>query len=877
MAYWSAKLSWLHYRSLLWRFLLIGLASLSPLVGALIQFAGDEHQMALKNTRLQAELLISYAVESQHHIIEEAQSMLSLLASASEVRAGGATCDEFLARHLALHRWMSGLRLLGRDGGTLCGASDGERDPEAGRRNAFSRALQERRFTLSDPAIEESTGHLSMVATMPVIKAGEIIGVISVNVSLTLFDGLSNNRIGSNFDINLLIVDRQGVLLGHYPPLKELVGTNLQDWQVVRQALELRGGNAEASDLAGVQRLFVFRELPGTQAVLALGLERESVSGSINQALYYRLFLIALIISGSFLLGGLGAEILIFRPLRSLVQTAGELARGNFNARSPHEGAGEVGILARALNRMAEAIADRERALSDAKNVAEQALNEARLANNAKTDFLASMSHEIRTPLNGILGYTGRLLDETLTEPQRRYAELIQVAGSSLLTIANDVLDFSSLEANQTQLRIEPFSLRSLINDTVSLVASGVGRNSVPINVVSDADAPDLLYGDEARLRQILLNLLNNAVKFTKEGSITVRTEHKGACGRGELIRVSIVDTGIGIPRDKFDRLFKRFSQVDRSIRREFGGTGLGLAISKRLIELMGGEIGVESEEGRGSTFWIEVPLPQVGELAIPPVEPGLDRGSLSAQILLAEDIEINQELAKSLLVAAGHKVDVVCDGNEAVAAVQRKRYDLVLMDVQMPGADGITATKRIRALPYPASQVVIIAMTANVLPQQVRSFMEAGMNDYVGKPISRSELFGKLNAWLSARRDTEVLRGEHNSDLLSCLDQKEFEDFRDMMGADQVKQWLLRLDSLLVDGFDGDHIQAADRDRMARNAHAVVSQAALLGFSGLAELCASLERAHVSGEDLAPHLEEVRKAARNVRFAISKMNAQAA
>jgi signal transduction histidine kinase len=322
------------------------------------------------------------------------------------------------------------------------------------------------------------------------------------------------------------------------------------------------------------------------------------------------LSLITLIIGGSIILGILGAELLILRPLRDLAYTARALERGDFTVRTPEGGAGEVRLLGRVLNRMAKAVADREHELMAAKDVAENALSEAKLANNARTDFLATMSHEIRTPLNGIIGYTERLLDGTLEAQQRRYTELIQVSASALLTVANDVLDFSSIEADRLVLQQEPFSLISLIDNTVSIVSSGAEKKGVHLRTEWDADIPNILVGDETRLRQILLNLLNNAVKFTRQGHITARAQYRSSSPQGEVIRISVIDTGIGIPPEKRDRLFRRFSQVDRSISREFGGTGLGLAISKRLIELMGGEIGVDSEEGQGSNFWIELSLP---------------------------------------------------------------------------------------------------------------------------------------------------------------------------------------------------------------------------------------------------------------------------
>jgi CheY-like chemotaxis protein/HPt (histidine-containing phosphotransfer) domain-containing protein len=387
-----------------------------------------------------------------------------------------------------------------------------------------------------------------------------------------------------------------------------------------------------------------------------------------------------------------------------------------------------------------------------------------------------------------------------------------------------------------------------------------------------------MLLGDEARLRQILLNLLNNAVKFTREGHIDVRIQCKGRSDGGEVIRVSVADTGIGIAPDKRDSLFKRFSQVDRSVRREFGGTGLGLAISKRLVELMGGEIGVESELGSGSTFWIEVALPRASDVLPVPSAPADLPKSAPARILLAEDIEINQELARMLLEEAGHEVDIVWNGSEAIAAVQAKSYDLVMMDIQMPGVDGITATRRIRALASTAARIPILAMTANVLPQQVRQFKDAGMDDYIGKPMRREEVLRKLAKWLPET-------GPGNADPADApgpsappshsFDEKSFADFKERMGAEWVGQWLGRLDEHLQ-AFCGEVPPAEDRQHIARQAHALISQAALLGFSALAEQCVALEEACKSGRDIAALMEEVRALAENASAAVKRLRADA-
>jgi PAS domain S-box-containing protein len=392
----------------------------------------------------------------------------------------------------------------------------------------------------------------------------------------------------------------------------------------------------------------------------------------------------------------------------------------------------------------------------------ERALEDARAALTVKSDFLANMTHELRTPLNAIVGFSGLLkASPTLHENDRRGAELISDASQTLLSVVNDVLDFSKLEAGAVEMEAHPFGATELAETTALLLSGQAEAKGLSIRVET-CGARDLLVGDSARLRQVLLNFLSNAVKFTTRGEIVVAVRQSPVETGPALrrLRVSVADQGIGVPPEQQQTIFDRFTQSDASVSRRFGGTGLGLAISKRIIRAQGGDIGVDSTPGVGSTFWFEVEMPLA---AIVDAETA-GEGSVALdieqalRILVVDDNAVNRELVGAFLAPFDIEIATARDGVEAVEMALAGAYDLILMDVQMPNMDGMTATRRIRAqTPSGAPRVPIIAMTANVLDDQVRRCLEAGMDDHLGKPLDPAKLLETLSRWSAPQDETEV------------------------------------------------------------------------------------------------------------------------
>ncbi|HLO77802.1 MAG TPA: response regulator [Magnetospirillum sp.] len=488
------------------------------------------------------------------------------------------------------------------------------------------------------------------------------------------------------------------------------------------------------------------------------------------------------------------------------------------------------------------------------RKAAERALKEARdraeLAAHAKSVFLATVGHEVRTPLNGILGMARLLLDTPLDIKQRTFAETVVSSGELLLGLVNDILDFSRLDADGLTLEAVSFDVVDLVDELRLMMAPRAAEKGLILGCRFGPDVPAFVTGDPLRLRQILLNLVGNAIKFTERGGVTISVESLETLADGRVaLRFAVSDTGIGIPEEARDGLFTEFWQADSSITRRFGGTGLGLAICKRLVTLMGGDIGYDSQDGTGSSFWFVLALPAADapSAAAPAVTAA---PSLVCHVLLVDDNAVNREVGAGLLERHGHRVTTVEDGLAAVEAMRTGGYHLVLLDMHMPGIDGLETARRIRALGGAAAGTPLWLLTANPTEQDGRLWRDAGLNGCLAKPFRAEDVMRLLDNHVAAPADTARSAGPEPT-LLALPDL--LADLKDL-GRDRMRGLvdLFRTSSAKDLEQAAQHGQAGDLEKLAGSVHRVASASASLQLIALNERCRAVENMARAGDAAA-------------------------
>lgn len=611
-------------------------------------------------------------------------------------------------------------------------------------RDWFQNTISKNVVTFSEPFISRITGEALVAVCRPIVHNG-FRGTLTASMRTSSILHTALGRVEERYGIRAMVLSSKGLVLGSLD--NELVAKVSYADAAWYQAMANRAWGTVDAELDGKPSIIGFSKLAEgwTAVVFAEKSDIMAASQTIN-------FIGVCALGIALIFSACG----VFLVVRSVTRDIGALAEYALCVSKGHPASvptmqrrDELGVLGEHLVHMVESL---RKSISIAED-----------ANRLKGQFLANMSHEIRTPMNGILGMCHLCLRTELSPIQREYVRKAQLSARNLLGIINDILDFSKIEAQCFVLEKQPFILEILLAEVADVVRIQAQEAGLALHMHIDSGVPNTLEGDALRLRQVLLNLVGNAVKFTQQGEVSVRVNMVSAPSGGQhpvLVRFAVHDTGIGISSDGLKRLFQPFSQVDGSMTRRFGGTGLGLAISHHIVAMMGGSIEVESTPEQGSIFSFVLPFSvpmsslksedAADSAAIEDLQPQFK----GARVLVVEDNEINQDIAREVLTQGGLDVTVCGNGQEAldIFTSGQANFDLVFMDIQMPVMDGLEATRCIRALTGIGQLPPIVAMTANALPEEREKSLQAGMVDHLTKPLNIGQVFTVLNRWLQAR-----------------------------------------------------------------------------------------------------------------------------